>query len=111
MKREIIFMGSQSGKRLIWAICGGIALPLGYFFIAAFLAVVFKLYLPYILKLPIIWPGILYNYFFPDTDDFKVFSEFRSAVLLAYLYGNFLVYTILTYIFLWWKEKAERKIK
>ena len=92
-------------KRLLLAFIGGVLIPTLYFCVVAFLAIAFKIYLPFLLRLPLLWSGTLYDYFYPDISDFKMFSEFRFEVILANFIGNFLFYTILTYVILWWREK------
>jgi hypothetical protein len=98
-------MASETSGRIIFAAFGGIIIPAAYFGLLTFFAIVHKVYASFAFKLPILWAGSLYNYFFPDTDDFIMFSEFRYEVILSNFVGNFLLYSFLTYVVLWWRDK------
>lgn len=91
-------------KKLYIAIIGGVLIPASYLLIVALVSNVFNIFLPFLLRLPILWAGTLYNHFFPDTDDFQMFAEFRYEVILSNLVGNFLLYTVITYVILWWRD-------
>ena len=95
-------------KRICLSITGGIVIPILYLCTGALLTNVFKIEPPYLMRLVFNWSGNLFNYFFPDTDEFQMFSEFRFESILATVTGNFLLYFLLTYLFLWLKDrKAE----
>jgi hypothetical protein len=91
-------------KKLYTAIIGGMLFPALYLLVVAVVSNVFNIFLPFLLRLPLLWAGTLYNHFFPDTDDFQMFAEFRYEVILSNLVGNFLFYAGITYVILWWRE-------
>lgn len=98
-------------KKICLSVIGGIVIPILYLCTGAFLVNVVKTEPPYFLRFIFNWSGNLYNYFFPDTDDFKMFSEFRYESILATIIGNFLLYFLLTYLVLWWKDRKNNQLE
>ena len=98
-------------KKIIFqSLGGGILIPFLYLCAVAFISNLFDIFLPLFFRFPLLWAGFLYGYFYPNLDHFQMFSEFRGEVILANVIGNFLLYSFLTFLFLWWKEKRTNKL-
>ena len=84
--------------RLALSAIGGMAIPLIYGYVSmAIVAYLRNEFLSRVLRVPIVWPVWIYNYFYPEPVD----AGYPSNGWFVALYlGNFLLYSLLTYAFL-----------
>jgi hypothetical protein len=103
-------------KRLLLSLAGGIIIPILYIFVIGMVIGVVKnisgsvsgdsLWL-WFLSLPLQWSGHIYNYLFPPKFE-KVFGELRGEVIWTNIITSFIVYSLLTYLVLWWRARQRR---
>jgi hypothetical protein len=100
-------------KRILQSLAGGLLIPIGYLFLIGIIVGIVRnitgsvrgdaLWF-WLLCLPLEWSGHIYNYLFPPKFE-KVFGELRGEVIWTSIITNFIVYSLLTYIFVWWRAK------
>jgi|SRR5918912_1292124 hypothetical protein len=100
-------------KRIVLSLAGGILVPILHFIVIGLIISV-----PYYrfdnvpgdswwlwyCFLPLEWSGHIYNRLFPPETE-KVFGELRGEVIWTNIITNFIVFSLLTYIILWLRDK------
>lgn len=90
--------------RLALSIVGGVAIPFIYGYLFASIAAYFgRELLIRIFRVPILWPTLIYEYFYPSSADHP-----SDGWLIALYLGNFLLYSALTYALLSWQSTRKR---
>ena len=101
-------------KRFRLSLLGGLLLPMTYvglIYVVTLLVVLCgggihgDSWWAWLLSLPIEWSGLIYNWLFPPTAE-KVFGLLRPAVILTEMITSFIVAALLTYGFLWRRDKT-----
>ena len=93
-------------RRVVLSIVGGILLPFLYLILwtilfnfgerdSAFQNWVISV--RPVLIFPISWASHVYFYFFPPDPDFLMFTGFEFGNIASMIFGNFLLYSLLTY--------------
>lgn len=100
-------MSPNTKERLILSVAGGAAIPASYFIGVVALAYVgADVGSGLLLLLPLVWPAYLYSFLLPAfADDFWLFN--REAVLLVAA-ANFVLYFLLTYAVIRWRQRMPR---
>ena len=102
-------------KRILKSLVGGIAIPVLYLLLVFFVLAVIGIIthnppgnsrLWWLLFLPLEWSGHIYNRLFP-SEPVAVYGP-RGEVILASMITNFVVYSLLTYMVLWWRDNRRR---
>jgi hypothetical protein len=110
VERTSIVSDNQNMRRLALSAIGGVVIPLAYAWVVVWLSRVFE-ESPFsiVVAAPIEWPYWIYSQFFDPKP--KGPSPFIPLGLQLALYlGNFLLYTLLTYIVLWWRAKSRPNV-
>ena len=103
-------------KRILLSLAGGVFIPIFYFIVIGLIVSIPNRGFSnvsgdsrwlWFLFLPLQWSGHIYNRLFPPETE-KVFGELRGAVIWTNIITNFIVYSLLTYIVLWWRDKRRR---
>lgn len=108
-------MSEKTIERLGLSVAGGVLIPFFYTFFLFVLGGVFNFlgsgvsgeYFAY-LEAPVTWAGSLYNYFVPTQGE-PVYALWRREVWVASIIGDFLLYALLTYLFV--RARAKRKLR
>jgi hypothetical protein len=98
-------------KRLILSLIGGVVIPTGYTIVAGMLSTYIDNYtvrnLSYI---PIGWPRFILERLVP-LDSFPFRNEDFTALLLIIIISNVVLYSLMTYLFLWILSKRTPKVR
>jgi hypothetical protein len=103
-------------NRILLSLAGGVAIPTLYFIVIGLI-----ISIPYhgfrnvpgdswwlwFFFLPLEWSGHVYNRLFPPETE-KVFGELRGAVIWTNIITDFIVYSLVTYMVLWWRADRRR---
>jgi hypothetical protein len=95
-------------KRLLLALTGGIIIPIILFGVTFFLTHILELdqleWLAYLLLLAVVWPLKIFDPLFPTGGmKFVPSNEALSATVIC----DVLVYSLLTYLVLWWRARKK----
>jgi hypothetical protein len=104
-------MKPETKKRFIWSPVGGLAIPIAYFLLLILLDKFFHSAFSSSLKwftLPLLWPAYIYDYVIPVPAE-PVVTELPGTGFWVYLMvANFLLYSLLTYLFLKLRQRQPR---
>ncbi len=99
-------------KRLIYALAGGALVPISYYFLLMILEKVSPSTLSWFgiwIVMPIAWPAYIHEYLFPPPAYSDSFYDFPGIEFWLYLLAaNFILYSLLLYVGLWWKQRMPR---
>jgi hypothetical protein len=104
-------MKPETKKRLIWSPIGGLAIPTAYFFLLILLDRFFHSALTSSSKwlaLPLVWPAYIYDYLIPKPAEPVTFGMPGPGFWIYLVVANFLFYSLLTYLFIRWKQRMPR---
>jgi hypothetical protein len=106
-------MSQSIKKRVVFALLGGAFIPVSYLLLIQILEDISPGILRWLgdwFTIPVIWPAYLYEYLVPPPKDLDLmFGGLPdSGVWFFLLAGNFILYSLLVYLGLWWKQRMPR---